>query len=399
MEMKRLEISEDSPLTPQCMQGITLVHCGRRVFRVPTASIASAITSEQKMAALAVNDGSAKQKEAKGAKQEVKEVKKEVKERKKEVKEMRKEVKEMKKEVKEIEKEVKNERTETSTLEIKLKCPISIFGQIIGKGGAKIKQLQRETKTRIVLDNRSESISIKGSKADVEMAKTRLEEEIDNYLPPTHFISLPLSDSQVHQKVNTFQTDVMSLSLPNIETSIMIKPTSLHLTIGMLNLHRQNDLENAIKLLKDLGPELHDLVGTKTMVIKLSGVAVMEDDPKKTNVLYAKVEEQEDQNILFRLSEFLITKFTEAGYLKKDNRPLKPHATIINVRHRGETDTKENERSNQRPRWLTFSAIPILEKFSNFEFGTCRIESVHIAKVGTYDENGRHRCEVSVKLP
>lgn len=67
------------------------------------------------------------------------------------------------------------------------------------------------------------------------------------------------------------------------------------------------------------------------------------------------------------------------------------HVTIINTRHR----ENDNVNSYQIP----FSAYTIFDKFGNIDLGICRIEDIHISKIGVHDEQGRHRSEGKHKLP
>jgi hypothetical protein len=72
------------------------------------------------------------------------------------------------------------------------------------------------------------------------------------------------------------------------------------------------------------------------------------------------------------------------------------HVTLINTRHRDEQSASSNNgESNRYP----FNAVPIINKFSNRDFGPNRLESIHISKIGEYDENGRHYSEGGIKLP
>jgi len=78
------------------------------------------------------------------------------------------------------------------------------------------------------------------------------------------------------------------------------------------------------------------------------------------------------------------------------------HATLINTRHRVNEDedvAPSHNNRNREPVRIPFSAEPILKEFSNIEFGTCRIESIQISKIGEYDEHGRYRSEGGIKLP
>ena len=79
--------------------------------------------------------------------------------------------------------------------------------------------------------------------------------------------------------METFRSDVLNLNLREIDESILIRPCSLHITIGVLNLYRKEDIEGAVKLLKSLSNEINDLIGTRTLVSMLTGLAVMENDP------------------------------------------------------------------------------------------------------------------------
>ncbi|CAG8822635.1 21191_t:CDS:1, partial [Gigaspora rosea] len=41
---------------------------------------------------------------------------------------------------------------------------------------------------------------------------------------------------------------------------------------------------------------------------------------------------------------------------------------------------------HKRNRRIPFSAIQILNKYADFEYGASRIEKIHISKIGAYDE-------------
>ncbi|CAG8560317.1 3130_t:CDS:2 [Diversispora eburnea] len=242
-----------------------------------------------------------------------------------------------------------------------------------GSKGRMINKLKYETKTSIRAIPENDEIEIEGRKMNVEQAKLMIEQVVEKnktLVRPSHFLSLPLFDPSVQHKVEKFQNDILSLKLPNIDPSIMIKPSSLHITIGMLNLYKQEDIEGAVKLLKT-----------------------------QANVLYSEVE---DQDVITKLNEFLVPKFTIAGYMKNEDRPLKIHATIINTSHRRTEENGENKLYKPNYRKMErkpFSAVRILNNFSNIDFGISRIEEIHIAKIGVFNEQGRHRSEGKHKLP
>jgi activating signal cointegrator complex subunit 1 len=279
-----------------------------------------------------------------------------------------------------------------------------LHGLIIGRGGNTLRQINNETKTRITITRGNPVITISGVKIGVEMAKKRIEDIIESSifkLPPTHFISLPLADTNLQRKVEIFKSDVLNLNIQGIDESLFIRPPSLHITIGMLHLYRNEDTEGAVKLLKSLSTEINDLIGNRTLVSILTGLAVMEPDPVKAHVLYTKVEEQNERDTLKKLGEYLIEKFADVGYLKKENRPLKLHVTLMKTRHRdnGYSTSSNNYRYRDQSYRYPFNAVSVLNKFSSTEFGSNRIESIHISKIGEYDECGRHHSEGCIKLP
>ncbi|CAG8467693.1 10631_t:CDS:2, partial [Racocetra fulgida] len=197
-----MEASEQSATSiPKCMRGITLIHFGRRTYRVPTASIPK--TNHKVLGSLELN--------------------------------------------------------------------------VNGKSGYNLNQIQRDSKTTITIQRGDDNVE------NVEKAIKRIE-------------------NSVKWVVTDFQSEVASLALPNVDESMFIKPPSLHLTLGVLNLHAQEDIEGAVQLLKSLNAEIYDLVGTRSIVAKLLGIEVMENNPAKANVLYAKVEESEGRDVIIKLA-------------------------------------------------------------------------------------------------
>ncbi|CAH1765911.1 1122_t:CDS:2 [Entrophospora sp. SA101] len=355
----------------RCMQGITLIQAEKRTYRVSSSSIVSIDTINKE-------NSDTKSSYSKNHNKSNENL----------VSNDSKLVKSIDPNIQQIhEKNVSNDQITT----LKLKIPSKMYGHIIGRGGATLKQIESDTNTRIKIIN-----AITGSNENIEKSKKRIYEIIRSVVPrspPTHFLSLPLdTDRNLQQKISNFQSDVLSLSIPKIDPTILINPSSFHLTLGMLSLYIEEDIKGAVQLLKSLSTEVNDLVGSRIPVVKLSGLDIMDEDSTKTNVLYAKVEELGEKKILTKLAEFLNEKFSEAGYLKKTDRPLKLHATLINTSHR---KIKGSYKNYER---IPFSAVQILNKFPNIDFGTCRIENIHISKIGEHDENGRHKSEGKIKI-
>ncbi|CAG8542677.1 4960_t:CDS:2, partial [Ambispora leptoticha] len=302
---------------------------------------------------------------------------------------------------KSIKKDLQNEYT---TMKINVAQIFHKF--IIGKGGKTLNNIQRETSTRIRCSRVEDVIEIRGTEKGIGLAKNRINEIVNssfNKIGATHFLSLPITDSHVQRKVSNFHSDVLSLSIPGIEPSILNNPSSLHITLGMLTLPRQEDVEGATRLLKELSSEIYDLVGTRTLLAQLTGLNLFDDNPANANVLYSRVIEPEGQKVLDKLVEFLHEKFSKACYLKKEDRPVKFHVTLVNSKYRGRdfharededtissdmqsdtttaTPNQDDRNKYSTSQKISFSAELILKKFAEINFGTCRIESLRICKV------------------
>ncbi|CAI2172123.1 18376_t:CDS:2 [Funneliformis geosporum] len=368
--------------TPRCMKGISIIHVGKRNFRVPTASLPEGLSSGQDIYVrhdkenkkpVIINTKTENEKKDNKTGRAIK---------------------------------TENEGFINDYITID-QIPSAFYGLIIGKQGATIKRIKYETNTYINIISDKELVNIRGYERCVNNAKQMIYDIMEYkklFLPPTHFISLPINDPTIRRNVDNFQSEVLQLKLANIDESILIKPPSLHLTIGMLNLYSKEDIRGAVSLLKRKSQEIHhlihNLIGTRAIVSDLTGIEIMGDDKEKTHVLYSKIEEPEGRNILEKLGEFLTDIFEKARYLKKDDRPLKLHATLIKTRHRDDGNgVVPNHDNRQRElNRIPFNATTILDKFSNTVFGTCIIGSIHISKIGEYDEMGRYRSEGSIRL-
>ncbi|KAG9288317.1 hypothetical protein G9A89_021348 [Geosiphon pyriformis] len=350
-------------LKGQCMEGITVVTINNRTYRLPTQTIPESFlkekTTEIFVEAPSKNSSFPEDQLKKPAPPD-------------------------------------NNKTQEEYNTLELNIPQIYHKFIIGKGGSSLNAIQRETSTNIKCTRGANIIVIKGTSKSVELAKNRLQDIVKvstPKLPPNYFLSLPIADPRVNEKINAFHSGIMSMSLSDIYRSTLIRPVRLHITLGTLRLYRQEEVEGAVRLLKDLSTEISDLIGTKPVLAKLSGLSVMEEEQTKAQTLYARVEEPEDQEVLKSLYEFLKEKFTKAGYYKNENRPMKLHVTLIKTSFSDKSRGGGNKSSSRN----TFSALPILENFGQIDFGTCLIDKLHICQMGGSNEK-EYRSIGSINL-
>ncbi|KAF2847137.1 hypothetical protein T440DRAFT_521130 [Plenodomus tracheiphilus IPT5] len=179
---------------------------------------------------------------------------------------------------------------------------------------------------------------------------------------PTHFLCLPLVTPTSHPQLSTSLSTLKSTlsqqtQPPTIPTSAIRPPSTLHLTLGVLNLtpstlppflaHLQTT--NLHSILRDIthahaaslaaesGAVSENLIAggmpdTEALTITLEGLKAMRD-PCATSVLYAEAVDQSA-----RLEEFakkVRGLFVEAGWVKGEEREFKLHATVLNTIYAG----------------------------------------------------------------
>jgi hypothetical protein len=103
-------------------------------------------------------------------------------------------------------------------------------------------------------------------------------------LPPkTHFICLPLRSPRFRDRVTAFNA-----ILPSTLNATILRPTgSLHFTLGVLTLETPEDIDSAVNFLHSCHSEVYSLVQGRKVAVALKGIASMQANVKKTNVIYA----------------------------------------------------------------------------------------------------------------
>ena len=200
---------------------------------------------------------------------------------------------------------------------------------------------------------------------------------------------------------------------------------TLHLTIGVMSLLSLERVDGAVALLKSLdlrrllvksepsppaaqeGVQIVDL-GTSAppehvskkapLSVKLRGLSPMQS-PSKTSSLYASPVDLDQR--LQSFCEGLRVRFKD--YIT-DQRPLKLHATIINmiyVRGREARATGPGHRKSRAR--LTIDARDLIKKYKDFEWASnIRLDKICICRMGAQkrdDGDEEYAVEAEVDLP
>ncbi|XP_041511631.1 activating signal cointegrator 1 complex subunit 1 isoform X3 [Microtus oregoni] len=236
---------------------------------------------------------------------------------------------------------------------------------IVGKRGDTKKKIEMETKTSINIPKPGQQgkIVITGQHRNgVISARTRIDVLLDTFRrkqPFTHFLSFFLNEVEVQERFLKFQEEVLEKCSMDrgVDSSIFQNPKKLHLTIGMLVLLSEQEIQQTCEILQRCKEE------------------------------FIKLQELVDR---------MLERFQALGLIVKDWSSVKLHATVMNTLLRkdpsaegrynlytpdGKYIFKERE---------SFDGRNILKTFENFYFGSLKLNSIHISQRFTVDSFGNY---------
>ncbi|KAI8086115.1 AKAP7 2'5' RNA ligase-like domain-containing protein [Halteromyces radiatus] len=256
-------------------------------------------------------------------------------------------------------------------------------GLLIGKGGSTLKRLKLETGTRIDIMNGKDSVMVKGTQDKVDQAIKVIDAFIQQAFErakPTHFLSLPTLSTYTTRKLEDFYKAISASTFHSrgLDKDMLIPSGKLHITLGVFKLLSPSDVENTLQFLKDeIVNVVRDFMDQeKVLSVRLRRLAIMQDNPQKTQVLYIQVQDETKNKILDKLCDTIRNKMLDAGYMQKENRPLKIHVTLIKTKPKKSEDGQEEERP-------TFDAQPILKSHGDLDLGVVHLDKLHLMKMST----------------
>ncbi|XP_026487667.2 activating signal cointegrator 1 complex subunit 1 [Vanessa tameamea] len=287
------------------------------------------------------------------------------------------------------------------------------LGSIIGKKGATVSRIGRDTRTDIKIPRHGENkdISIYGSSvSNVKAAKRRINIIVISSRMKqrsTHFISIPLNLPNIIKQFENFKEHVLRDCVSRgLEESLFIRGEKLHLTVGVMCLMDNEERLTASKLLteareKCIMPLLSEY---QPLQIRLKGLSYMNDDPKEINVLYGCVEEvNAPSGLVQRIVDSIVSHFYKAGFMDKeyDRDHVKLHVTLLNSKYRGRDKGMDEEAiSKQSNKRETFDGSQILSKFSDYDFGTTELNNIHLSQRKSTGPDGYYQstCVISCRI-
>ncbi|KAL6065879.1 activating signal cointegrator 1 complex subunit [Balamuthia mandrillaris] len=316
-----------------------------------------------------------------------------------------------------------------------LRLPLApaFYPFLIGKGGQMRSKLQSDTGTTLLIPRQGaaphqQQVVIRGpSRQAVRSAHSRIEilcQQALERLPYTHFLSIPLTtDAELLQGVRQFCRQLLQEEQQGqrrgLEESILVDPAKLHLTLLMLKLYSEREVERAKELLRGCAAAVYDVVGTTSLRVALTGLEMMNDDPSRVDVVYMGVKELQEPPRLPAVCKYLQKEFSKAGLISEaEMRPVKLHATLINTRLRTQAEDggeEESTSSRQQQRGgrggagrggsrdqeerIPIDATQLLSRHSSRSFGEIKLSGIHLSQRGKFDASGYYHSITSISFP
>ncbi|KAI6184210.1 Activating signal cointegrator 1 complex subunit 1 [Aphelenchoides bicaudatus] len=278
--------------------------------------------------------------------------------------------------------------------------PKSLMGRFLGAQGSNKKKIEQATGCEIIVPDRSKKhapITIRSS-GNAEMVERCLD-QIEMFVTdqrrqakPTHFVSLALQSNELVENHNTFCTLIKNstaISEENKQRELFMPTVRLHLTLCMLALLTDSDKEKVKKALNEVvESEVRPMLKGEPLTVNVKGLDYFGDkDASETRVLYGKVSGIQ----LLDISSIVVKKMLSIGLAKREKRDLTLHMTIMNSKY-----------AKRAARNFTFDANYILRDFSNYDFGSVKVDEVKICALNVDSNTGdyvtTHRSKFNVPV-
>ncbi|VDN42113.1 unnamed protein product [Dibothriocephalus latus] len=226
---------------------------------------------------------------------------------------------------------------------------------VIGNNRATQKKIEAELNCKLIFPNQSSSDAhikiVTESSANISAVISRINcilTDARSFLPPTHFVCLPVLHPLAKDAFVSFQQELLinahkdqNRGYGYIDGDLFPAPTKLHFTLATLLLADQREVSFASKLLTSFATtepgesSLRD--GPFRLTIK--GFDCMNDDPKSAYVLYARLLDNAEARRLQTVANNIADLFTQHGLhsgRREIGDPVKLHMTVMNSRLRCE---------------------------------------------------------------
>jgi 2'-5' RNA ligase len=225
----------------------------------------------------------------------------------------------------------------------------------------------------------------------------------------THFLAIPFTKMSKNlgfmEKFYYFKNKILDEGLYDEDESIFQIPERLHMTLCMLEIKSEKDLNNLKKLLQNIKPILDEISLGEDIYLHFEALEVF-GKPHDSRVMYSKPKINES-NKLFDLLDLIYSNLLDKKFLQKDQMRFsnilfneenqryekeKLHITLMNTSFLNREREKDVDiiGSNSIPirgfgsnlgekkgkESYNFNGLKILKKMNNFGFGSHKINEI-----------------------
>jgi activating signal cointegrator complex subunit 1 len=243
----------------------------------------------------------------------------------------------------------------------------------------------------------------------------------------THFFAIPFNKNSQNQelveKFYYFRNKIIEEGFVDINEFLFQIPERLHITLCLLELKNNNEINKVKKILKEIiQPEIKELVKENEIYSFFDTFEVF-GKPHESRVLYAKPKNS-DSDKLFDILDILFSNLVENKILNKDALQYsdiavnektdryekdKLHMTIMNSTFAVRENLKNNNSGNDSIQDLInggsnkkannfFNGMRIIRRFNNFHFGSHKVNEICLYEMKIDNETNTYKVVESIKL-
>mmetsp|Transcript_29874 Transcript_29874/g.26428 ORF Transcript_29874/g.26428 Transcript_29874/m.26428 type:complete len:267 (+) Transcript_29874:80-880(+) len=213
----------------------------------------------------------------------------------------------------------------------------------------------------------------------------------------THFIALPVEDSEIITNLSDFQSSLLEQYPDLLDKGWQMGPGKFHFTFFVISLADEEHVERATQTMNDLQPKLTEIIGETKFEIELNGVDGFTGKwNNSTRVLFAKVKQNENFDILKQITDTVIKGFIEDGVIKEsdlDFQKLDPVTKMYNVNFHLTLFNTKYKRIKDKS---SFDPTDILDNYQDNNFGTFNANKITMFKMKSRD--GKYETETEIEF-
>ncbi|XP_075604208.1 A-kinase anchoring protein 7 isoform X1 [Balearica regulorum gibbericeps] len=213
---------------------------------------------------------------------------------------------------------------------------------------------------------------------EIEEGSDRKKKKKKQYRP-NYFISLPITNPEITGSVQAVQ-DVIIQKDQRLSKA-MVRSGSLHVTMLVMHLSNEEEINIAVGALSDSKDFVEDLLKGKTVDLSFQGI-----DHFRNEVGFVKLAENDHTTILTEIAETMKKIFQEKGILTGGERAFKPHLTFMKL-----------SKSTQLRKQVKKIDSSLYEDFKSHYFGDEILHRLDLCSMLKKKQpNGYYYCESSI---